>query len=115
MQYEPEPRSGIVSGSARRRSVKGESDHGHLEATAVGDAAWRVSDASVPDEDVHHVVAFVEAHEEDVEVVWLRGATSAPGRFENLDMALEAIDDVVTTGEVRDPLAGWNAPVRGPQ
>jgi hypothetical protein len=89
-------------------------DHGHLEATAVGDAAWRVSDASVPDEDVHHVVAFVESHDDEVEVVWLRGATSSPGRFENLDMALDAIDDVVTAGDVRDPLAGWDPPARGP-
>jgi hypothetical protein len=90
-------------------------DRGHLEATAVGDAAWRVSDASVPDEDVHHVVAFVEAHEDEVEVVWLRGATSAPGRFASLDSALGAIDDVVTTGEVRDPLAGSHPPAGGPQ
>ncbi len=78
----------------------------------MGDAAWRVSDASVPDEDVHHVVAFVEAHEDEVEVVWLRGATSSPGRFENLDSALGAIDDVITTGEVRDPLAGLQPPAR---
>ena len=74
----------------------------------MGDAAWRVSDSSVPDEDVRHVVAFVEAHEADVEVVWLRGTTS-PGHFENLDSALEAIDDIIATGEVRDPFAEWDA------
>ena len=72
----------------------------------MGDASWRVSDASVPEEDSLHVVAFVEAHEEDVEVVWLRGAVAAPGRFRDLDSALDAIDDVLTTGEVRDGLAG---------
>jgi hypothetical protein len=78
-------------------------ERGHLEATSVGDAAWRVSDAAVPEEDARHVVAFVEAHEEDVEVVWLRGAVSAPGRFDDLDTALDAIDDVLTMGEARQP------------
>jgi hypothetical protein len=81
-------------------------ERGHLEVTAASDSSWRVSDASVPDEDALHVVAFIEAREEDVEVVWLRGAISAPGRFENLDSALDAIDDFITLGEVRDPLAG---------
>jgi hypothetical protein len=80
-------------------------ERGHLEATSVGDAAWRVSDVSVPEEDARHVVAFVEGHEEDVEVVWLRGAISAPGRFDDLDTALDAIDDVLTIGEVREPRA----------
>ena len=79
---------------------------GHLEVTAASDSSWRVSDATVPDEDALHVIAFIEAHEEDVEVVWLRGAICAPGRFENLDSALDAIDDFITRGEVRDPLAG---------
>ena len=60
---------------------------------------------SVPEEDARHVVAFVEGHEEDVEVVWLRGAISAPGRFDDLDTALDAIDDVLTIGEVREPHA----------
>jgi hypothetical protein len=112
MQYEPEPESGIVTRSV---PTAGRTDRGHLETTAVGETAWRVSDASVPDEDVHHVVAFVEAHDDEVEVVWLRGATSPPGRFESLDSALGAIDDVVTTGEVRDPLAGLRPTARGPQ
>ena len=69
----------------------------------MGDASWRVSDASVPEEDSGHVVAFVEAHEEDVEVVWLRGAVAAPGRFRDLDSALDAIDDVITTGDANPP------------
>lgn len=81
-------------------------EHGHLEATPLGDTAWRVSDASVPDEHPLHVVAFIEAHETDVEVVWLRGAISAPGRFDDVDSALDAIDDIITVGEVRDPLSG---------
>jgi len=89
--------------------VDRQTDHGHLETTSVGDASWRVSDASVPEEDSLHVVAFVEAHEEDVEVVWLRGAVAAPGRFRDLDSALDAIDDVITTGEVRDGLSGLRA------
>ena len=61
-----------------------------------------MSDASVPEADSLHVVVFVEAHEDGVEVVWLRGAIAAPGRFRGLDSALDAIDDVITTGEVRD-------------
>jgi 1,4-dihydroxy-2-naphthoyl-CoA synthase len=72
-------------------------DHGHLEATSVGGTAWRVSDATRPETDSLHVVAFVEARgDDDVEVVWLRGAVSAPGRFHDLDSALDAIDDAVT-------------------
>jgi hypothetical protein len=89
--------------------VTSRSDHGHLETTTVGDASWRVSDSSVPEEDPRHVVAFVEAHDDVVEVVWIRGATSAPGGFHDLDEALGAIDDVITTGEVRDPLLASRA------
>jgi hypothetical protein len=81
-------------------------DHGRLELIPLGDSGYRVCDASVPDEDASHVVAFIEKHPQDVEVVWLRGATTAPGQFESVDRALDAIDDVMTTGEVRDPFAG---------
>jgi hypothetical protein len=80
--------------------------HGRLEMVPVGDSGYRVCDASVPDEDASHVVAFIEKHPQDVEVVWLRGAPTAPGQFDSIDTALDAIDDVMTTGEVRDPLAG---------
>jgi hypothetical protein len=76
--------------------------HGHLETTPVGKSSWRVSDMSIPEEDARHVVAFVEADSDDVEIVWVRGARTAPGRFRDLDGALDAIDDVITTGEVRD-------------
>ena len=75
--------------------------HGHLEAIPVGDCSWRVSDMSVPEEDPRHVVAFVEANGDEVETVWIRGARTAPGRFDDLDSALDAIDDVITTGELR--------------
>ena len=88
-------------------------DHGHLELTPLGESGWRVCDASVPDDATSHVVAFIEEHEQDVEVVWLRGATAPPGQFDTLDSALDAIDDVVTTGEVRDALAGVRGPRRG--
>jgi hypothetical protein len=81
-------------------------DHGRLELIPLGDSGYRVCDASVPDEHAAHVVAFIEKHPQDVEVVWLRGAVAAPGQFESMDCALDAIDDVITTGEVRDPLAG---------
>jgi hypothetical protein len=89
-------------------------NHGHLETTLVGDSSWRVSDASIPEEDSLHVVAFVEAHEHDVEIVWLRGAITAPGRFHDLDSALDAIDDVITTGEVRDALVAPSATAEEP-
>ncbi|GAA3209557.1 hypothetical protein [Microbacterium terregens] len=76
-------------------------EHGHLEAIPVGENSWRVSDASVPEDDPLHVVAFVEARDDDVDVIWLRGAISVPGRFPDLDSALDAIDDVSTTGQTR--------------
>jgi hypothetical protein len=57
---------------------------------------------SIPEEDPQHVVAFVEATPDDVQIVWIRGARTAPGRFDDLDSALAAIDDVITTGEARD-------------
>jgi hypothetical protein len=66
-------------------------DHGHLELTPLGPASWRVSDRSVPAHEVTHVVAFVEGRDADVEVVWLRGCIDAPGRFEDLDSALDSI------------------------
>jgi hypothetical protein len=78
------------------------SNHGHLETTPIGEHSWRVSDMSVPEEDPQHVVAFVEATPHDVEIVWTRGARTAPGRFGDLERALDAIDDVITTGEARD-------------
>jgi len=77
-------------------------NHGHLETTPVGECSWRVSDMSIPEEDPRHVVAFVETDSDDVEIVWVRDARTAPGRFRDLDSALDAIDDVITTGEVRD-------------
>ena len=66
-------------------------DRGHLELTPLGPASWRVSDLSVPADEATHVVAFVEGHDADVEVVWLRGCIDAPGRFEDLDSALDSI------------------------
>ena len=66
-------------------------DHGRLELTPLGPASWRVSDLSVPPSEATHVVAFVEGHDADVEVVWLRGCIDAPGRFEDLDSALASI------------------------
>jgi hypothetical protein len=76
--------------------------HGHLELTMVADGAWRVSDLRVPDEDASHVVAFIEASDESLEVVWLRGSSAALHRFDSMESALDTIDDVLTTGEPRD-------------
>ena len=76
-------------------------DHRHLELTETCRGAWRVCDARVPEEDALHVVAFIESDEESVEVVWVRGSIVAPGRFETLDAAVDAIEDLLTTGEVR--------------
>ena len=78
------------------------SDHGHFEVTAVTDGAWRVGDLRVPEEDPQHVVAFVESRDESLEVVWLRGSTTVADHFDDLDSALDAIDDILTTGGVRN-------------
>ncbi|MET0829092.1 MAG: hypothetical protein ABWY26_06205 [Microbacterium sp.] len=66
-------------------------DHGNLGLTPLGSTSWRVSDLSVPENDAAHVIAFVEGHEADVEVVWLRGHVDSLGRFEDLDSALDSI------------------------
>ena len=66
-------------------------DHGHLEMTPLGPASWRVSDLRVPADEATHVVAFVEERAADVEIVWLRGCIDAPGRFEDIDSALDSI------------------------
>ena len=71
-------------------------DHGHLELTPLGAASWRVSDLRVPAADANHVVAFVEGHEAHVEIVWLRGRIDAPGRFDDLDSALDSIEAAVS-------------------
>jgi len=76
-------------------------DHRHLELIETCQGAWRVCDSRVPDEDALHVVAFIESDEESVEVVWVRGSIIAPGRFETLDAAVDAIEDLLTTGELR--------------
>lgn len=66
-------------------------DHDHLQLTPLGAASWRVSDLRVPADDASHVVAFVESRGSDVEVVWLRGCIDPPGRFADLDSALDSI------------------------
>ncbi|HYJ49496.1 MAG TPA: hypothetical protein VEX12_06225 [Microbacterium sp.] len=81
-------------------------DHVYLELTETTEGAWRVSDARVPEEDPLHVVAFIESHDEVLEVVWVRGSIVAPGSFNALEEALDAIDDVLTTGEVNQPSVG---------
>ena len=78
------------------------SDHGHFEVTVVTEGAWRVGDLRVPEEDPLHLVAFVESRDEGLEVVWLRGASAVTDLFDSLDSALDAIDDILTTGEVRN-------------
>src|SRR6478672_11899934 len=77
------------------------SDHGHFDVTVVTEGAWRVGDLRVPEEDAQHVVAFVESRDESLDVVWLRGSTVVADHFDNLDSALDAIDDILTTGGVR--------------
>ena len=85
-----------------QRVRRGASDHGHFEVTAVTEGAWRVGDLRVPEEDPLHVVAFVESRDERLEVVWLRGSSAVTDLFDSLDSALDAIDDILTTGEVRN-------------
>ena len=74
-------------------------DHPHLELTETAEGAWRVGDARVPEDDPHHVVAFIECSDKMLDVVWLRSSTAAPGPFASLGGALDAIDQVLTTGE----------------
>ena len=88
---------------AEQRTVRPtwKSDHGHFEVTVVTEGAWRVGDLRVPEEDALHVVAFIEARDERLEVVWLRGSSAVTDLFESLDSALDAIDDILSTGEPR--------------
>jgi hypothetical protein len=79
---------------------------GHLEVAAVGEHAWRVSDARIPEDDAAHVVAFLEARGESVELVWLRGSRVGGGLFDSLQDALDAIGEVITTEEWRTAVIG---------
>ena len=84
------------------------SAHGHFEVTVVTEGSWRVGDLRVPEEDPLHVVAFIESRDERLDVVWLRGSIAVADHFDSLDSALDAIDDILTTGEVRKVSAGSN-------
>ena len=70
------------------------SDH-HLELTEAGDGAWRVCDTRVPEAGASHIVASIEARDQDFEVLWIRGAVDAPGPFRDLESALGVIDEIV--------------------
>ncbi|MGZ8803675.1 MAG: hypothetical protein ACXWZG_00050 [Microbacterium sp.] len=70
-------------------------DRWPLELTEVSNGAWRVSDLRVPLDSALHIVASIEAHAQDFEVLWIRGAVVAPGHFRSLSSALEAVDEVV--------------------
>jgi hypothetical protein len=87
---------------ARRARPTWRSDHGHFEVTVVTRGAWRVGDLRVPEEDPLHVVAFIESRDARLEVVWLRGSSAVTDIFDSLDSALAAIDDILTTGDVRN-------------
>ena len=67
----------------------------NLEVTVVAEGAWRVSDLRVPADDVSHVVAFIESRDDSFEIVWLRGSIAVPPRFDTIDRALDAIEDVL--------------------
>lgn len=70
------------------------------ELTYVGDSGWRVSDGTLPEDDGHRVVAFMERVDDHIEVVWIR-STNAPTRFLALEDALDAADAVL--GQVEPP------------
>ncbi len=72
-----------------------ENSHRHFDLAKVGDRAWRVSDALIAEEHPSRVVAFIECHDEQVEVVWVRGSTSGPRVFPALDQALNAVSEVI--------------------
>ena len=67
----------------------------HLELTQASDNAWRVCDTSVPEAGALHIVASIEARDQGFEVLWVRGAIDAPGRFHSLESALNAINEIV--------------------
>ena len=67
----------------------------HLALTEAGGGAWRVCDTRVPETGAAHIVASIEAHDGEVEVLWIRGAIDAPGHFDDLQTALLAIDEIV--------------------
>jgi len=50
----------------------------HLALTEAGEGPWRVCDTRVPQTGAAHIVASIEAHDGDVEVLWIRGAIDAP-------------------------------------
>ncbi|WP_457100771.1 hypothetical protein [Microbacterium sp. P5_E9] len=72
-----------------------------------------MGDLRIPEEDPLHVVAFVESRDERFEVVWLRGSSAVTDLFDSLDSALDAIDDILATGEVRNVSAAAAAHPRG--
>ena len=69
----------------------------HLELIDAGEHAWRVSDTRVPADSPSYIVASIDVHDRDYEVLWIRGAIAAPGSFHTLAGALHAIDHVVAT------------------
>ncbi|WP_159604202.1 hypothetical protein [Agromyces humi] len=64
----------------------------HLELVAVGDDAWRLSDARIPENDARRILGLVERHEHWVEVMWMCGG---PGecRFTCIAEALAAASE----------------------
>ena len=73
---------------------------GHFDLSKVGDSAWRVSDVRTPEDDPARVVAFIECHDRDVEVLWIRGSVAGPQTFRDLDQALDAVEGPATLPEV---------------
>jgi hypothetical protein len=74
--------------------MAGDTRSGRVELTFVGDAGWRVCDASMPEDDGRRMVAFFERVDRHVEVLWIRQC-SAPRRFDTLAEALAAADAVI--------------------
>ena len=63
-----------------------------------GDRSWRVVDSYVPEDSPFRIVASIGAHDQDFEVLWIRGAGSPGGTFPSLAAALSAVGEIVSHG-----------------
>jgi hypothetical protein len=74
--------------------MAGDTMYRRIELTFVGEAGWRVCDASVPEDDARRLVAFFEKVDRHIEVIWFREC-HASRRFDTLNDALDAADAVI--------------------
>ena len=66
-----------------------------LTLMSAGDHSWRVVDSDVPQHSPFRIVASIGDHDQDFEVLWIRGAISPAGTFPSLAGALHAVGEVI--------------------